>query len=284
MQWRNKILGLLKNCGVGFFDEMEHAVSEHTIDVSDETFEDVVLSNDQPVLVDFWAEWCGPCVAFAPKVNAVANEFNGRLVVAKVDIDKNKRWADKLGVRSIPTLLYFYKGQLVRRSLGGVAAGKLKLEIENFLKETGADSTHVSAEAQSRFDEQLHTADTRMKDRIAAGLKVYHELPELAELERIRRPMVEQAEQLAAADKAKLEAGEITTEKYQEALGNAFRVVHDDPKNAELIAEIEKALEGLKTDSAKKAQDKFFAEIAAAEQEYDAAVDAARKELAAAGK
>ena len=127
MQWRNKILGLLRNCGVNYFDEMENAVSENTIDVSDETFEDVVLNNDRPVLVDFWAEWCGPCRMIAPALEEIAaGALGGKVKIVKLNIDENSRTAAKYNVMSIPTLMLFKNGELASRQVG--AAPKAKLE------------------------------------------------------------------------------------------------------------------------------------------------------------
>jgi len=88
-------------------------------DVNDASFETEVINSDKPVMVDFWATWCGPCKMIAPHVQALADEFAGRAVVAKVDVDANKQWAIKYGIQSIPTLLFFKGGKLVDRMVGG---------------------------------------------------------------------------------------------------------------------------------------------------------------------
>ena len=88
-------------------------------EVNDTSFETEVINSDKPVMVDFWATWCGPCKMIAPHVQAVADEFAGRAVVAKVDVDANKQWAIKYGIQSIPTLLFFKGGKLVDRMAGG---------------------------------------------------------------------------------------------------------------------------------------------------------------------
>jgi thioredoxin 1 len=88
-------------------------------EVNDASFETEVINSDKPVMVDFWATWCGPCKMIAPHVQALADEFAGRAVVAKVDVDANKQWAIKYGIQSIPTLLFFKSGKLVDRMVGG---------------------------------------------------------------------------------------------------------------------------------------------------------------------
>jgi thioredoxin 1 len=89
-------------------------------EVNDASFETEVINSEKPVLVDFWATWCGPCRIIAPHVQALADEFAGRAVVAKVDVDANKQWAIKYGIQSIPTLLFFKGGKLVDRVIGAV--------------------------------------------------------------------------------------------------------------------------------------------------------------------
>ena len=95
-----------------------------------DNFQVEVLDSAEPVLVDFWAEWCGPCRAIAPTLDELAGRFEGRATVGKVEIDENPDVAETYGIRSIPTLLVFQNGEEVRRFVGGASAGELSQALE----------------------------------------------------------------------------------------------------------------------------------------------------------
>ena len=86
--------------------------------ITDATFEEVVLKSDKPVLVDFWAAWCGPCRMVGPIIDQISEEYDGKAVVGKVDVDANQEFAAKYGVRNIPTVLVFQNGEVVGRQVG----------------------------------------------------------------------------------------------------------------------------------------------------------------------
>jgi len=88
------------------------------LEITDATFDEVVLQSDKPVMVDFWAAWCGPCRMVAPIMDQLSTEYEGKAVVGKVDVDANQEFAAKYGVRNIPTVLVFKNGELVDKQVG----------------------------------------------------------------------------------------------------------------------------------------------------------------------
>lgn len=106
-------------------------MSEHIQHITDDTFEEDVLKSDEPVLVDYWAEWCGPCKAIAPIVDEIAQEYAGKLKVAKLNIDENPSTPPKYGIRGIPTLMLFKGGNVEATKVGAVSKSQLAAFIES---------------------------------------------------------------------------------------------------------------------------------------------------------
>ncbi|MDF7673574.1 thioredoxin TrxA [Acetobacteraceae bacterium ESL0709] len=104
-----------------------------TIAVTDQSFDAEVLKASGPVLVDFWAEWCGPCKMIGPALEDIATEYQGRLKVSKVDIDTNPEIPTTYGIRSIPTLMIFKGGKLVAQQTGALPKSQLKVWIDQHL-------------------------------------------------------------------------------------------------------------------------------------------------------
>ena len=99
------------------------------VELTDANF-DEILKTDQPVLVDFWAEWCGPCKMIGPVVEELAGDYEGKAVIGKVDVDANPGISVKFGIRSIPTLLVFKNGEIVDKQIGAVGKGVLSQKLD----------------------------------------------------------------------------------------------------------------------------------------------------------
>jgi thioredoxin 1 len=103
------------------------------VTITDDNFEDEVLKSDKPVLIDFWATWCGPCRIIAPIVEEMATEYEGKAKIGKLDVDSNQQTSIKYGVRSIPTLLIFNDGELKETIIGAVPKAQLVGKLESVL-------------------------------------------------------------------------------------------------------------------------------------------------------
>jgi thioredoxin 1 len=103
------------------------------VEVTDSNFQNEVLQSDKPVLIDFWAEWCGPCKMIAPMVEELAKEYDGKLKVGKVDVDSNQQTSMQYGIRSIPTLLIFKGGKVVDQLVGAVPKKMLAEKVAKHL-------------------------------------------------------------------------------------------------------------------------------------------------------
>ena len=101
-----------------------------TVKVTDSSFQDDVLSAAVPVVVDFWAEWCGPCKMIGPSLEEIAKELEGRVKIAKVNVDENPGIAGQLGIRSIPTLMLYKDGKVASQKVGAAPKGELKKWID----------------------------------------------------------------------------------------------------------------------------------------------------------
>lgn len=105
----------------------------NAIQVTDQDFDEKILNGGKPAMVDFWAVWCGPCRIIAPHVEALAQEYAGKAIIAKLDVDQNRQTAIRFGIQSIPTLLFFKDGKVVDRVVGAVDKKVLQSKLEALL-------------------------------------------------------------------------------------------------------------------------------------------------------
>ena len=105
----------------------------HIVHISDESFEEEVLQSERPVLIDYWAEWCGPCKMIAPVLDEIATEYSDRLKVVKLNIDDNPQTPPKYGIRGIPTLMVFKNGQVEATKVGAVSKAQLTAFLDDSL-------------------------------------------------------------------------------------------------------------------------------------------------------
>lgn len=108
-------------------------MSEAISQLTDSNFEDEVISSEEPVLVDFWAVWCGPCKMIAPELKKLSEEKSGELKIGRLNVDDNRDIAIKYGISSIPTLLLFKNGEVVKKLIGAMSKDKILTEISQFL-------------------------------------------------------------------------------------------------------------------------------------------------------
>ena len=108
-------------------------MAEHIVHISDESFEEEVLQSKRPVLIDYWAEWCGPCKMIAPVLDEIATEYSDRLKVVKLNIDDNPHTPPKYGIRGIPTLMVFKNGQVEATKVGAVSKAQLTAFLDDSL-------------------------------------------------------------------------------------------------------------------------------------------------------
>ena len=100
------------------------------LELTDANFEELVMNSDKPVLVDFWAVWCGPCRMVGPVVDEISNDYEGKAIVGKVDVDNNPEVASKFGIRNIPTILFLKNGEIVDKQVGAVQNNTLAEKLD----------------------------------------------------------------------------------------------------------------------------------------------------------
>ena len=108
-------------------------MSVNTVDFKQDSFKEEVLDSDKPVLVDFWAEWCGPCKMLTPTINEVADDYKDKAVIGKLNVDENPTVAAEYGIRSIPSLLFFKDGKVQKQIMGAVAKEEISSALDELI-------------------------------------------------------------------------------------------------------------------------------------------------------
>jgi thioredoxin 1 len=124
---------LFTSASIFLYKERNNIMSEGILEISDSSFDSEVIQSEKPVLVDFWAPWCGPCKAIGPIVEELAGEFSGKIKFAKCNVDDNPVSPGKFGIKAIPTLIFFKQGKVVEQITGMVAKSKLQQAINSIL-------------------------------------------------------------------------------------------------------------------------------------------------------
>ena len=109
-------------------------MSGFTKDVNEDNFDSIVINSDKPVLVDFWAEWCGPCKMLTPTIDSISEEYNDSSIVVKVNVDEAPGIATRYGIRSIPSLLFFNNGKVVEQKVGAVSKDELTSILDKLIE------------------------------------------------------------------------------------------------------------------------------------------------------
>ncbi|MDR3612773.1 MAG: thioredoxin domain-containing protein [Candidatus Obscuribacterales bacterium] len=254
------------------------------VTVTDSTFEALVINSALPVVVDFWAPWCRPCLAIAPSLEALAQEFAGKLVVAKVNCDDEKLWKEKLGVSGIPHLLFFKGGAVVTRHVGSAPRATFRAKFEDFLVASCNAPAVFSAAAKLELDQIEQAACKRKNEREdAAGLEFRTQNKvAFAEFDAVRNEFLQRMATKLDGDKAALAVrggeGQFDEEVYQ-LFVELREAAFDDEEFADLQARQQAAEELANSPEMEPHKEAMFAEFEAADQEYDATIEAARKRL-----
>lgn len=243
----------------------------HPIQVSDDTFEALVLKSDVPVVVDFWAPWCGPCLNIAPKLEALNEHYSGRLVVVKVNRDENPQSAELYKAQGIPHLIFFNKGEEVGRHVGDTASERLRIVFDEFLAGTGDTSVAFpSAEAEAAFKAAVAEAEEILDAACEVAAAEFRSQPAFAELSEASQPIRDAA--LAELEARRAEFSDAN--EFERAVSMRCHELRSEERFAEQASRIAAALETINANQ--EARQKMDDAFAAAEDVFNQSVASAR--------
>lgn len=133
LKWNSSWCDKLFQLFLRYNSEFKFKFPTMALEVTDSNFDELVINSDKPVIVDFWAEWCGPCRMVGPIVEEIGNDFEGKAVVTKLDVDSNPGVTQKYGIRNIPTILFFKGGEVADKQVGAVPKSTLVNKLEALL-------------------------------------------------------------------------------------------------------------------------------------------------------
>lgn len=264
--------------------QTDQASMKNTIAVTDDDFDKLVLAADKPVVVDFWAAWCRPCVSLTPILEKLAEDFADRLIIAKVDVEGNPLRQEEFQVRGLPTLLFFHQGKLVKRLMGAMPRARLHTEFEQFLAEIGTATKTVSPEAQAAFDAAVKAAEGRKEAAEKAAGDVFKAkyAAGFAEADAVRCHLLAALADELPAEQADIArrgaAGEFDEEVFKVFVEHRGKIDSEE-RFAPLQERMAKAVELMNTEESKADKEVMFAAMEAASEQYDQDVEAARAVL-----
>lgn len=259
------------------------SATHSAITVTDANFEDLVLKSDTPVIVDFWAGWCRPCVALAPSMELLAAEFAGKLIVAKLDVEANTQSMEKYQVQGLPSLLFFHKGDLVQRHVGAAPRADLRIAFEKFLTERGVLQQSLAPKAQAALDEAIAAAEAHKAQQLAAAFQEFTvRVPAFREFDAVRIAFLKAIAPDLPPEQSKIAArgaaGEFDEEVYGLFVETRGRI-EEEERFADLAQRQQATIEEVNSDENRRHSQEHMAKVMAADEEYSATIEAARKRI-----
>jgi thioredoxin 1 len=258
--------------------EKEEHGPKHTVDVTAADFEEKVLKSTLPVVVDFWAPWCGPCLAIAPRIDAIAEEYSGRVVVAKFNLGNEQELWERFNIKGIPTLIVYKDGKELKRLGGQEPYQFLKNEFDQLITQPLQEAEEIAA-ARAELHATIDAAMRKHNDERGRAFDDVAKAHCPQEMERFSQStdfIWAECDKANPELKAKHDAGEMGDFDYAIARAEAMRKFQSDPANEQLLAESKAATEAFHT-AMKPHMAEYEALVKKAEEDNKATVEEARR-------